>query len=91
MIKVIDDWYITVEENPTNYAVKRGAGEKDPKGRCNDKVYGYYTSLRNAIKSVRDQVIAERLKDGSRTLPDALRAISEVDAHFEKIMEKIGA
>ena len=28
MIKVIDDWYITVDSYPTNYTVRRGEGNK---------------------------------------------------------------
>ena len=32
MIKVIDDWYITVDSSPVNYTLRRGTGEKDKKG-----------------------------------------------------------
>ena len=45
MIKVIDDWYVEIESNPTNYILKRGSGERDAKSRCKDKIYGYYNSL----------------------------------------------
>ena len=31
MIKVINDWYITVEANPINYTVRKGDGKKDKK------------------------------------------------------------
>ena len=31
MIKVIDDWYITVETSPVNYVVRHGKGKKDKK------------------------------------------------------------
>ena len=29
MIKIIDDWYVEIESNPTNYILKRGGGERD--------------------------------------------------------------
>ena len=34
--------------------------------------------------------IAERLSKACTPLPDAIATISEVDARFEKLMEKIG-
>lgn len=42
MIKVIDDWYVTVETNPVNYVVRRGKGEKDAKNSWRDKPYGFF-------------------------------------------------
>lgn len=91
MIKIIDDWYVTVETNPTNYTVRRGKGEKDIKGGHRDKAIAYCTSLRKAVKAVRDQIVAETLRERSRSLPDALLAVSEVDARFEEILEKVTA
>ena len=91
MIKIIDDWYITVETNPTNYVVRRGNGEKDKKNSWIDKPRGFYGSLRNAIKGIREQVIADRLKDGSRTLSEAFRTISDIDTRFEEILKKVNA
>ena len=90
MIKVIDDWYITIEAFPTNYTVRKGKGEKGVRGKWIDKARGHFTSLRNAVKEIRRQYVAEQLENGERTLEQAISAISEVDARFEKIMEKIG-
>lgn len=91
MIKVIDDWYITVETNPTNYVVRRGTGERDKKNSWRDKPRGFFGSLRNAIKEIRGQIIADELKDGSHTLSEAFRTISDIDARFEEILEKVSA
>ena len=55
MIQIIDNWYVEIESNPTNYILRRGNGERDTKGRCRDKVYGYFTSLQNAIKALRKE------------------------------------
>lgn len=88
-IKVIDDWYIEIESAPTNYTVKRGKGERDARGRCNDKVYGYYSSLQNALKALRKEIITDKLSDGFRTLSEAFRTIREMDAQFEKAIKGI--
>ena len=91
MIKVIDDWYVEIESNPTNYILKRGSGERDAKSRCKDKVYGYYNSLQNAIKALRKEMLADKFSSGSRTISEAFRTISGIDARFEEILEKVNA
>ena len=90
MIKVIDDWYVTVETSPINYVVRKGNGEREKKKGWCDDAKGYFSSLRGAVKYIREQIIAERLSTACTPLPDAIATISEVDAHFEKLMEKIG-
>ncbi len=91
MIKIIDDWYVTIESYPTNYTVRKGRGEKGIRGKWVDKPRGHFTSLLNAVKEIRRQYVAEQLESGVRTLEQALRAISEVDARFEKIVESVTA
>ena len=91
MIKVIDDWYVEIESNPTNYILKRGSGERDAKSRCKDKIYGYYNSLHNAIKALRKEMLADKFSSGSRTISEAFQTIRELDARFEKIMERVTA
>ena len=91
MIKVIDDWYITVDSYPTNYTVRRGEGKKDKNNKWLDKPKGYFNSLNGAVKEIRQLIIAEHLKNSTRTLENALDTISEVDARFEKLMARIEA
>lgn len=91
MIKVINDWYITVEENPTNYVVRRGNGERDKRQGWKDRPRGYFGSLRKAVEEVRKQIIAEKFSKGSRTLAEATRAIVEVDNQFAEILKGINA
>ena len=91
MIQIFDDWYVTVEPYPTNYVVRRGKGERDKKGKWLDKSRGYFGSLRNAVKEIRKQCVAEQLSSGKRTLEEALRMVSSVDDRFEKIMERVTA
>ena len=89
MIKIIDDWYITVEANPINYVVRHGDGKKDKNGKMKDRGLAYFSTLRGAVKFIRGQIIAEELSDGLRTLGEALGAVSDIDARFEEIMERV--
>ena len=91
MIQIIDDWYITAEANPINYTVRRGEGKRDKKGKWLDRARGYFGSLRKAVNSIREQIIAEGFENSERTLEQALSAISETDEHFEKIISNIKA
>ena len=91
MIQIIDNWYVEIESNPTNYILKRGSGERDAKSRCKDKVYGYYNSLQNTIKALRKEMIADKLSSGSHTLSQAFQTIREIDSRIEKVIESINA
>lgn len=91
MIKIIDDWYVTVETNPTNYIVRRGDCKRDKNGKLLDKPRGFFHTLRNAVKFIRDQIIAEKHSEGLLTLGDALVTISETDVRFVEILSKIEA
>lgn len=91
MIKIIDDWYVTVETNPTNYIVRRGEGVKDKKKGWKDKPLGFFGSLREAIKFIRGEMVAENLLMACYTVSEAVQAISEVDYRFEGILTNIEA
>ena len=91
MIKVISDWYITVEDSPINYTVRRGEGKRDKKGKWLDRPRGYFRSLNKAVKSIREQIIAEGFESGERTLEQALSNISEIDNQFAEILNKVNA
>lgn len=91
MIKIIDDWYVTVETNPTNYIVRRGAGRKDKKNGWKDRPIAFFGSLRKAINFIRDQIITESFLNSSIDLPEAIRTIESIDARFAEILDKIEA
>lgn len=91
MIKVIDDWYVTIDSYPINYVVRRGDGKKNSKGKWLDRSRGYFGSLLKAVEEIRRQIVAERLESETRTLEQALSAISAVDARFEKAISAIDA
>lgn len=87
MIQIIDDWYITIETNPTNYVVRRGSG-RDSDGKVVDRARGYFGGAGSAIKFIREQIIAETLKEGVRSLDEALCVMREIDERFVKILEE---
>ena len=91
MIKIIDDWYVVVETNPTNYIVRKGKGQKGKNGKWLDKPRGYFGSLSQAVKFIREQVIAYAYENGERTLGQALDTISEADKRFEEIIQEVTA
>lgn len=91
MIKIIDDWYITVDAYQTNYTVRRGEGKRDKNNKWIDKPKGHFNSLAGAVKEIRRLIIAERFENGVGTLETALDTIAEVDNRFEKILENIKA
>ena len=89
MIRIIDDWYVTVESNPVCYTVRFGKGIKDKKGRCNDKQFGYFATLRGAVKHIHKIMCAEALEDGFRSLPEAIHTISDIEMKLEEALKGV--
>ena len=89
MIKIIDDWYITVDAYPTNYTVRRGEGKRDKNNKWIDKPKGHFNSLAGAVEEIRRLIIAERFENSVGTLETALDTIIEVDSRFQNLMAKI--
>ena len=90
VIKVTGEWYITVQGNPVNYIVRKGAGErvmrKTPSGMSEtwkDDARAYCGSLTKALKFIREEIIAERLSETSTDLRGALNVMIEVNKEFE--------
>ena len=90
MVRIYEDWYVTVETSPLNYIVRRGTGEKSTTGKKGyvDDPIAYCGSLMQAVKFVRAQVTAERLKGPCVPLADALLALREIDAEFDEIIRR---
>ena len=91
VIKVTGEWYITVQGNPINYIVRKGAGERILKksGDGNyhdtwkDDARAYCGSLTSALKFIRGEIIGERLSAASTDLAGALNVMSDVNKQFE--------
>ena len=91
MVRIYEDWYVTVETTPLNYIVRRGSGEIKTTGKRTgpvDDPIAYCGSLASAIKYVREQVIAERLKGPCIPLGDALETVRKLNAEFVEIIRR---
>lgn len=88
MIKVIGDWYVTTQGDPTNYVVRKGSGEhlvkKDgSNGGYKDRPLAYCMSLESALRFIRRETINERLDKPEMSLKQAIDTIAEVIRQFE--------
>jgi len=85
MIKIIEDWYITVDDSvPVNYVARRGKGLKTKTGKWIDKPGGYFSTLSGAVGFIRKQVIAQRLASDADTLGTALGIIKKPTLSLRK-------
>ena len=87
MIKLFDDWLILVDDY--NYCLARSLGErtrKDGKTEMNYKRYGYFKSVSGCLRQLHEEIIRRELKDGSRTLSEALHVVDECTARVENLL-----
>lgn len=93
MIRVNKDWIVDVD--PLNYTpmrdmhrmrkAKHGDGmEPDYKGG-----YGYYTSLKGAIRAIAQAEYRNALAGRETALDEAIKMMDETVTRFEKILEGI--
>ena len=92
MIRINDDWVIDVDAY--NYILKRDLHrmEKSRDKKTMVPAYttiGYYGSLRKALERLREEIIRERLRDGLRTLTEALQTIRECNKEWSELIEKV--
>ena len=84
MIELYDGYCIVIDSY--NYSVAKKTTTK--KCKAGYKFISHNSSLSAALNSFRRLVIKEKLKNGSRTLLEALNAIREIDEAFEKFIEE---
>ena len=91
MIKVIDDYYIEIDnaKGCINYIVRRGSMKIDEKGRNRDTLLGFCGTMGQAISLIREQIIANKLMNGFHTLSEALAVVkSETDRLMKALKEE---
>lgn len=92
MIKLFDNYGVVVDEY--NYMLVRYLKDRTRANGKTEAVYdylGYYSSLGEAIKGLRDKCIRWELQKGSPDLPTALTTIKNCNARFEQLLrEKCG-
>ena len=91
MIQIIDDYYVEIDnvKGCINYIVRRGPVKIDERGRNRDTLLGYCGTMGQAINLIREQIIANKLKDGFHTLSEALAvAKNETDRLMKELESK---
>ena len=89
MIKVIDNYYVEVDvaKGCVNYIVRKGSAPKSKTGKNMDKPLGFCSTMSQAIEFIRQQIIANRLSEGERTLSEALRVVKK---ETDRLMKALG-
>lgn len=83
MIRLFDDWIVDVDER--NYILARDTGKKiitnSKTGKTSEvetrDIHGYYQSLSGALIGLSKEIARRKLSDGSMSLSEAVKAISE--------------
>jgi hypothetical protein len=91
LIQIIDDYYIEIDnvKGCINYIVRRGPVKIDEKGRNRDTLLGFCGTMGQAISLIREQIIANKLMDGSPMLSEALAVVkSETDRLMKELESK---
>ena len=90
MIMINEDYSIDIDDS--NYMVvsteQKTRTDKTGKERLERTVYGYYTSLGNALEAVRELMVKDELKDGCLSLSEAVRAVCRVTKDFEQTIKQ---
>ena len=95
MIRFNDDWVIDIDEY--NYTVKKDMHCIRTRVRRDGTAYeedvfdtkGYYGSLEKALKRIREEIIKEKLKDGTHPLCEALQTIRDCTREWNEAVERI--
>lgn len=92
MIRFNDDWVIDVDAY--NYILKRDLHkmEKSRDGKSMVPAYntvGYYGSLRKALEHLREEIIRDKLRDGTHPLCEALQTIRDCTREWNEAVERI--
>jgi hypothetical protein len=96
MIRVNNDWVIALDQY--SYIPMRDM-HKDRKITRNDRGttvehdyrggYGYYTSLKNAVKAIAQVEYKNALRSRDASLPEAIKLMDDTLKRFERILEEI--
>lgn len=87
MIRLIDDYVVTIDEY--SFVLGRDTGRIDK--RTKNKVIrpiSYHHSLEKAVEACRREYIRNGLRDASLTLGEAVTAMRDMDAKFNRLLTK---
>lgn len=86
MIQIDKNYIIDVDKHC--YTVKIDKHREDKNGNPVYDVWGYYSSLENAIKGVIDAMNTAKLKRGTHDLEKALQIVQKTNDQFTKLLKK---
>ncbi len=86
MIQVDKNYIIDVDKYC--YTVKIDKHKEDKNGNPVYDVWGYYSSLENAIKGVINAMNTAKLKRGTHDLEKALQIVQKTNDQFTKLLKK---
>jgi hypothetical protein len=89
MIKVTEDYVIQVDD--LNYTVCENKpytsiDKKSGRDSTRYPIVGYCSSLENALSLVRGRLIRDALKNGDRSLSEAIETVQKITADFQQII-----
>ena len=95
MIRINDDWVIDVDQY--NYILKKDLHivrtRKNKDGSEAEehsyKVAGYFSSLSGALRGFGEEIIRDKLRDGTHPLCEALQTIRDCTREWNEAVERI--
>ena len=87
MIELINDLVISVDQY--NYALQLRTNKFDKEGRMIYRPIGYHDTLTKAIKGAKNYSIKNELKEGSRSLEEAINIVNGITKEFEELLNRV--
>jgi hypothetical protein len=87
MIRVNDDYYITVD--PCNYILCRDKHKTDKKGNALYIVVGYYNNLEKALQGAVADMNRRAFIEGTYSLQEAIKVIQQSNSIFDDMLREV--
>lgn len=88
-IELIDGYFIDID--PLNFTLRqRYAGKKqDGTDRTGFRLYGYYPTLKDALKRFSELVRMDEMEDAAVSLPEYINLIEKADKKVMDFLERL--
>lgn len=87
MIKLINNWEL--DTNGTGYVVQLNSGKKDKYGRYIYTKTLYPSTIINALKTVRNELLKDYVKENDVTMSDLIDKIDSLNKEFEQLLTNV--
>lgn len=88
MIELFDGFYINVDRHSYTLAKRYWYNAKDGDRKECSETIGHYTSLADALNGFIRYLVRNELKNGRRTLTEAVATISGIEERVTKFIEE---